>query len=199
MMRNNNVIAVTGGIGSGKSTFCALLQDKGFPVFSCDKIYAELLAEGRLNDSLRNAFPECFDEKGLNRRALAEAVFANERKLYALNEITHPEILRELFSRAEKFPFCFAEVPLLYEEGLENFFDGVIALRRNRKKRICAVKQRDGISEQEVEQRIARQFPEDRLEEKECFLLENDGTLSDLSKKADEAIQLLKNKFPFRF
>ena len=74
MMRNNNVIAVTGGIGSGKSTFCALLQDKGFPVFSCDKIYAELLAEGRLNDSLRNAFPECFDEKEIGRASCRERV-----------------------------------------------------------------------------------------------------------------------------
>lgn len=185
----NKKIAVTGGIGSGKSALCAILRGKGFPVFSCDEIYAELCGDRDYLSALGSRFPECIVEGKLDRKKLSQKIFSDPAARDALNALSHPRIMQRLFDRMEKFPVSFAEVPLLYEGGYEGMFDGVIALRRSRERRKDAVRRRDGLSDEQIEVRIASQLDERELAKKNCFLIENDGSLTELRTQAEKALQ----------
>ena len=68
-------IAVTGGIGSGKSTVLTLLKNLGYPVFSCDEIYREITESQAYVKEIETLFPSCVENGTINRKALAEIVF----------------------------------------------------------------------------------------------------------------------------
>ena len=78
MMRNNVKIAITGGIGSGKSTVLEIIRGEGFPVYSCDEIYSQLLNGAGLSAEIGKAFNDVVDENGkLDRKKLGALVFSN--------------------------------------------------------------------------------------------------------------------------
>ncbi len=190
-MTQSKKIAITGGIGSGKSAFSALLREKGYPVFSCDEIYAELRREPQYVTALQAVFPDCVKDGTIDKSALSKKVFSDEKELMKLNALSHPLIMERLLQKMERERVCFAEVPLLYEGGFEGLFDGVILLKREKSARIAAVKLRDGLSEEEILARIARQRDHD-ASCGGCIVIENDGTLSDLRGKADEVLKRLR-------
>lgn len=187
-MTQNKKIAVTGGIGSGKTAFCDVLRRRGFAVFSCDEISAHLWTERDYLARLASAFPACLTEGAIDKAKVRALVFSDEAARKRLESLSHPAILARLFAEMEKFPVSFAEVPLLYEQGLERRFDGVIALRRPLAQRIASVRERDGLGESAVSARIAAQLDASALDEKDCFLLENDGTAEALERGADAAL-----------
>lgn len=188
-MTRNKKYAVTGGIGSGKSAFCQEIKKLGYPVFSCDEIYAELCRDKNYLSRLKELFPDCFCGETLTRAALAQKVFSDEEALKKLNALAHPLIMERLYAEMQKHPLSFAEVPLLYEGGYEKDFDGVIVLRRKKEERVRSVMARDGLSEAEIRARMARQTEEIRHN---CILVENDGDLKALRQKAQEAIRRLQ-------
>ena len=191
-MTQNKKIAVTGGIGSGKSMVCALLKKRGYPVFSCDEINRAMLQDAGYRAELAAAFPACVQDGAFQKELLAAAVFSNEAARKKLDALSHPRIMRTLLARMnEAEGTCFAEVPLLFEGGYENLFDGVIAVRREKEARIRAVRARDGLSEEEIAGRMRRQFPPEKLEEKGCFILENDGDARTLDEKLTRLLRAM--------
>ena len=191
-MTQNKKIAITGGIGSGKSFVCALLAEKGYPVFSCDEINRALWEEKDYRAELAARFPACTHNGEIDRTLLAKTVFSDNEAREALNAIAHPRIMQTLMDKMERVGgVSFAEVPLLYEGGFERLFDGVIAVRRDRAARMQAAAARDGLSEYAVAARMAGQFPPERLEEKGCYLLNNDGTRAEAASRLDEILQKL--------
>ena len=192
-MMQNKKIAVTGGIGSGKSVFCALLRKKGFPVFSCDEIYRNLWRNQSYQHGLCEVFPECVQAGTMNKKLLAAAVFGDRKKLEALNAYAHPKIMQTLLAAMEGEGVFFAEVPLLFEGGFESLFDEVIALRRADDARLSAVAERDAVTTEEIAARMNSQFDPAKLSEKRCIIVENNGSLADLEKKAEGIIALLNN------
>ena len=188
----NKKIAVTGGIGSGKSLFCRILQQRGFSVFSCDEINRELWNDAAYRALLAARFPQCVRGGSIDKRLLSERVFSHPDELAALEALAHPRIMERLLARMRACDgACFAEVPLLYEGGYQDLFDGVIALRRPLAERVAAVTQRDGVGEHVVRERIARQVSEKTLDEKACILVENSGDEGMLRRAADEALRRL--------
>lgn len=182
--------AVTGGIGSGKTVFCAILRGMGYPVYSCDEIYKTLLDDGEYLGELAARFPDCFRDGKLDKKALSRRVFANAEDYAALNALAHPRVMERLTSLGADEEVYFAEVPLLFEGGFEKFFDGVIAVRRDEEARISAVSARDGLSREEIVARIQRQF-QGNYEDKNCVVVENDGSLEELRRRAVEALARL--------
>ena len=190
-MTRNRKIAVTGGIGSGKSALCNILKERGYPVFSCDEISNELWQDERHLARLKSAFPSCVESGILQKSALSALVFSDENALKKLNEISHPAIMERLFTEMSKHPLAFAEVPLLFEGGFEREFDDIIVVVREKQARVEALKTRSGWSEEEILSRMARQFDYGKIKDKHCIIIENNGSVSNLAVQADEVIKRL--------
>ncbi len=183
MKQNNIKIAVTGGIGSGKSTVCRILKDCGQAVFSCDEVYEDLLSCKKFLNKLTDGFGESIlsEDGSLDREKFSSEVFNDKNKLQKLNSITHPEIFKEMFRRAEGISgLVFFEVPLLFEGGYEGLFCDVVVVEREISERIASVVARDGISEENVKKRILNQFNYDNCYYSKYYVIHNDGNINDL-------------------
>lgn len=186
-------IAVTGGIGSGKSTVMEYLQNKGFPVFSCDEIYKEIIQSPAYIEEIQKCFPAAVIEGKVDRRTLSVLVFNDDQARERLNQIAHPMIMKQLITRMDQAesPLVFAEVPLLFERNLENAFDGILVVMRLKEKRREAVQLRDGLSLEEIEARMNAQFDyqstegQRRLQESGAIQIVNDQTQKELEKELE--------------
>lgn len=197
MKQSNIKVAVTGGIGSGKTTVCNIIKEKGYPVFSCDEVYAELLNSGKLTERIAEEFgSEVLTDGKIDRRKLSSCVFGDEKKLQRLNEITHPKIFEEMFARAENCNgLVFFEVPLLFEGGYQNLFDEVIVVLRKMEDRILSVKLRDNLSDDEVKRRIEKQFNYDINNFAQYYVTHNQGKIDDLRDKIDRLLLKIAQKY----
>ena len=153
-------VAITGGIGSGKSTVCDILRSLGYEVYSADQISHELYKDENIQEKIKKIFPECIVEGEIDRKILAEIVFSDQSKKRKLEKIFHPKVIQRLKKRMSESheKIIFAEIPLLFEGGFENEFDRVIVVIRPLKDRIKSVMERDGLSEIEVMARIKNQY-----------------------------------------
>lgn len=196
MKQNKIYVAVTGGIGSGKSTVIGMIRKMGYPVFSADEISRTIYADPRIQEKIKRRFPECISEGGIDRAKLSGIVFSDKDRLEMLNSITHPAIMENLFLEMEKSTsvLVFAEVPLLFEEGYERRFDQVIVVLRDRESRIASVQVRDGLSKEEVVARIKNQFDYEKNKIIAHTLIYNDGDLNALYQKVERAINEIKKK-----
>ena len=127
----------------------------------------------------------------MDRNKVSSAVFKNRDRLNELNEITHPAIMKKIFSSAEREDgrFIFFEIPLLFEGGFEKLFDHVIVLMRDKKTRIAAVEARDGLSGAEVAARIKNQFNYEKNLSNGHTVIYNDGDIASLYNKVSEAVR----------
>ena len=195
-MKQSKKIAVTGGIGSGKSTVMKIIAGKGYPIFSCDEIYSQLTSDSDFLNILRHSFGDILNRDGtLDRKKLSEIVFNNPAKLAELDKITHPAIYKEMFRMADEAGgICFCEVPLLFESGAESLFDGVIIVMRNEEQRIKSVTARDKLPEQDVKKRILNQFDYNSADFAMYYVIHNNGDLSELEWQTEEIIKKINEK-----
>ena len=193
-------VAVTGGIGSGKSVAINCIQSMGYPVFSCDEIYKEIMASNEYIEKVKNAFPQAVLEGKINREILAKLVFDDLNNREMLNSIAHPLIMQTLFAYMNECEseLVFAEVPLLFEGNLENQFDKIIVIHRDKEARIAAIEKRNGLSVEEIEKRMQAQFDYDskeskiRLQKNNVFLVFNDGGIDELNEKIKTLVKNLQ-------
>lgn len=191
--KSGKIIAVTGGIGAGKSTVAKILKNSGYKVFGADETYKKLLKNGDFKRKIYNAIG--LEYKGrFIKKQVADAVFGNPDKLKALNDATHSEIMRVMLEKSKKAALnsgglVFNEVPLLFEGGFESLYDGVIVVVRNKEARIAAALARDKTDEKRVLARINNQIDYEKKDLTAYTLIENDGDLSSLSKKVRKAVE----------
>lgn len=196
MMQNNIKIAITGGIGSGKSTVASIIAEQGYQVISCDDVYRRLLESEAVVELLAKEFGNIINFGKLDRKKLADIVFCDEKKLQRLNEITHPLIMEQTFKLMREESIAFCEVPLLFESGYEKYFDGVIVVLRDKDERVNSVVKRDNIPENAVLSRICNQFDYEKADFNGCYVIQNTSDTADLRKKTikilDELLENLK-------
>lgn len=195
MTQNKFKIAITGGIGSGKSTVAKIISEQGYKVLSCDEIYGQLLKDEGFLKLLTNEFGDILTGEGqLDRAKLSAIVFNDKEKLQCLNNITHTSIMNSAYRQMEEKGICFLEVPLLFEGGYEKDFDAVIVVLRDIRKRIHSVTQRDKIEENAVISRINNQINYDNINLTEYYVIHNNSDYNDLRKKV---LEILNNVVEF--
>lgn len=156
------IVAVTGGIGSGKSVVCRALASLGYPVYDCDS-KAKKLMDSDLAMQRRIATevtPRALTSEGqLNRQAISQCVFANPSKLLKLNEIVHGTVRKHFANWAAKqtAPLLFVETAILYESGFDSLVNEVWEVTAPTEVRIARVQRRSGLSREEITRRIAAQ------------------------------------------
>ncbi len=177
-------IAVSGSIGSGKSTVCLYLREKGYDVFDCDEVNRALLEEGEAGWlAVKEAFPDCFDEGGLNKRRLSARVFNDEGEKKKLEGIMHPLILAKLNERDDD-PL-FAEVPLLFEAGWEVYFDRNLLVVTDFDLLIDRLMER-GMAIEEAKSRLSAQMDISEKIKRADKIIYNNGSLTDLYRLVDD-------------
>lgn len=160
-------IGVTGGIGSGKSTVCELLRDRGVAVYDSDSRAKQLMAESEaLREQLTATFgAECYNAEGLDRAFLASKVFGNEEALQQLNSIVHPAVRADfqIWAEQQRSPYVVLESAILFEAGFETEVDATLAVMAPMPMRLERTMARDGVDKESVMRRMEHQLSDDEL------------------------------------
>jgi dephospho-CoA kinase len=172
-------IGITGGIGSGKSVVCRVLQLMGYPVYSSDQRAKELMQEDQqIIQELTNLFGiQAYLNKELNRPFIATQIFQDDSKRIQMNQIVHPAV-REDFKKWTKnqvSPLVFQESALLFETGNYKQFDAVILVTASEKVRMERIKLRDNLSEKAIQERFNAQMSEEEKKKLTAFIIQNNG------------------------
>lgn len=191
-------VAITGNIGSGKSTFAKFLSDEGMPVIYADDISKDILAN---DESVREQIIQVFGSnafKGdkVNKKYIAEAIFSNSKKLKKINSILHPRVREEIDKLSRKLfdknDIVFVEAALIYESKIEKTYDYVVLIASDHNLRMERATKSKNLSKDEFIQREANQINEEVKKTKADFIFLNNTSKEDLKQKAFLLIRLLK-------
>jgi len=177
------LIAVTGGIASGKSLTCEWFRKKGVSVIYADNIAHEILLEPSIKAELSKQFGSKIETNGsLNRKKLGNLVFNDPESLQFLNELIHPEVLQEMdrIIHSSDLELLIFEIPLLFEKGLQKAFDFVINLYTIEGLQVSRLVNNRKMSRQKAEQIIRVQFPAEIKKSEADLTIENNGEVSEL-------------------
>jgi dephospho-CoA kinase len=188
-------IAVTGGIGSGKSTALSIIKDLGYSVVCLDDVYAQLLLEEefvRLVSDEMGVLPLIFGGRlTLDRKSISKIVFSDEAMLKKLNKVTHDAIFQRAFSLIDD-KIVFYEVPLLFEGDYVHLFDHVFVVLRDYEDRVKSAMARDGLTREEVELKIKNQVDYDKIDISKHTVIMNNFGLAELRQSIIRAIEVVK-------
>jgi len=179
------LIALTGGIASGKSTVADLFEQQGVPVLDTDQIARDVVEPGTptFAQILETFGRDILDPSGrLDRRRLRDKIFADPAQRQKLESLTHPAIREELARRSAIAGGAYQihVIPLLVEAGRTDAYDRVLVVDCPEKDQIRRLMARDGSSSEQAERILAAQASrEDRLSAADDVIV-NTGTLEDL-------------------
>ena len=175
-------IGITGGIGSGKSVVSRLLRIMGYSVYDTDS-EAKRLMESSLE--VVQKLSECFGRDiyhngRLNRGLLSSRVFGESDKIVLLNSIVHPVVRFDFYRWSESLnvEICFVESAILYESRFDELVDEVWTVTAPEELRIGRVRQRSGLTEEEIKKRMAAQLSEEEKQRRAAHIIWNDGNVS---------------------
>ena len=188
------IVGLTGGIGSGKSTLMQWFQKQGVPCFESDAVGRKLL-ETDLREAVSEAFgAELYLQTGsLDRKALAEKVFANPAALAKLNQIVHPAVaiaFEDFKKQHANAPFVINEAAILFETGGYKNYDVVILVTAPKSDRIERIINRDGSTKAEVIKRMKNQWEDERKRKLADYVIEN-STIKSAQKQAAQILEKL--------
>lgn len=173
--------AITGNIGSGKTTVCKIFESLGVPVFYADTEAKALYKNEKIRVRVQEVFgKDVFNQRQeLERKKLARIVFRNPEALSKLNAIIHPALMKR-YSRwlqnHPNAPYTLHEAAVIFENHLEKAFDFIITVSCPEKIRMERIKSRENISEREIKNRMKRQWSDKRKEALSDAVIRNDGT-----------------------
>ena len=188
------VVGLTGGIGTGKSTFAALLLERGAQVIDADALGRDALRPGA------PAWHSVVDQFGkevlvhpsmeIDRKQLAEIVFNNPEALKALNAIVHPMIFKAIADELDRLRssdhIVVLDAALIVETALADVCDAVVVMDSTDDERIRRLKRDRGMSLTDIRARMTSQSDPEVLIGRANFVVSNDGTPEDLAREADK-------------
>lgn len=202
------LVGVTGGIGSGKSTVCAMLRKMGCELFEADQVARQM----QLDDpevisgieALFGAGVYCRDASGalsIDRKSIATVVFSDPEKLAALNGLIHPKV-REAFRQAVEScvrngkPILCKEAAILFESGMAHELDRIVVVVADNDLRVERAVARGMGTREEVRRRMQAQWPQEKLIERANYVIVNEGSLEALEVQVRQLYQSLVSLVP---
>lgn len=190
------VVGVTGGIGSGKTTFCNVLRERGFLVYDTDKEARNLQNnDAALVAEIKALFGnEIYNEHGLDRKQLGALVFENAALLKQLGDIVHPYVrnnFKQWIAENSEQKLLFVECAILFEGGFNQFTHRNILITAEEDVRIKRVQKRDGISAELVKKRIDKQWPDSQKKLLSDFVVHTDDGIISTEQKVEEVLKAL--------
>lgn len=193
-------IALTGGIGSGKSTVARILETLGYPVYYSDREANRLVAtDPEIRRELtRQLGAHLYDTEGTpDKKALAALLFTDKKALHTANRIIHPAVMRDFlaWTTQQKAPLLFFESAIIYEAGLAAHFQAVIEVYADTATRIARVVARDHTTPEKVRERMANQWAEEKKRELADHVIDN-GEEKMVLAQLLRIVDLLKQQLP---
>lgn len=180
--------AITGGIGSGKSYVCRMLESRGISVYDCDAAAKRLMRTSKkLQQELRQLVgQDVYTSDGqLQKRVLADFLLTSEANKLALNDVIHPAVAEDFLSSG----MTWLESAILFESGFDRRirFDRVVCVSAPRDVRIQRIMRRDNITAAKAAEWIDTQMAQEEVERRSHFVIVNDGK-SDIEQQVDNML-----------
>ena len=193
------IIAITGGIGSGKSTFCSKLKEKGFKIHSSDEQVAKIYKnpEKKFITYLRTiGLSKSISKKNIDKKIISKIIFENKqiRKKLELYIFKIVRKKRSNFIKQEKEKktrLIFIDIPPLFENNLENQFHKVISIIASKQERLKRLKKTRKMSETQFKNIIRSQTSDIIRKKKSDYVIYNNSTLKDYKIKINKLISKL--------
>ena len=190
------VLALTGGIGSGKSTVLGMFAELGADVVDADQLARQVVQPGEpALAEIAQAFGDAMllPDGSLDRGRLGAVIFSDSQARLRLNAITHPRIRQRLMEaiedRRSRDGVLVLDIPLLYENGLADIADAVVVVWVDEKTQLTRLEERNGFTEEEARRRIAVQTPLDEKRIVADHVVENGGSLGETRRQVAKIYQ----------
>ncbi|GAA6804405.1 dephospho-CoA kinase [Helicobacter pylori] len=191
-----NAIALTGGIGTGKSTTIKILESQGYQILDADKIAHQLLQEHRF-EIAQHFGSEILENNILNRKKLGAIVFQKANELKWLEDFLHPLIrecmLKKAYELEKNHQAYFLDIPLFFEVGGKKRYpvSKVVLIYAPRVLQIERLLERDKLKESEILQRLSCQMDIEQKRAMSDYVIDNSSSLKDLNKQVERFLKTL--------
>ena len=180
--------AITGGIGSGKSYVCRILESRGISVYDCDAAAKRLMRTSeKLQQELRQLVgQDVYTSDGqLQKRVLSDFLLTSEANKLALNDVIHPAVAEDFLSSG----MTWLESAILFESGFDRRirFDRIVCVSAPCDVRIQRIMRRDNITAEKAAEWIDTQMAQEEVERRSHFVIVNDGK-SEIEQQIDNML-----------
>lgn len=168
-------VAVTGGIGSGKSYVCRLIERRGIHVYDCDSAAKRIMAS---SDEIKVALcrvvgDDVLSEGRIDKAVLASYLLKSEKNAQQINRIVHPAVAEDFISSG----YSWMECAILFSSGFDKLVDKVVCVTAPLEVRVDRIVRRDNISRDNALEWIGRQMPQEEVKTLSDYELVNDGVM----------------------
>ena len=172
------IVGLTGGMGSGKTTVAKMFRKLGVPVYNSDKEAKRLMKSSK---KIRKAVKELLGNdayKGtkLNRKYIADKIFQDRSILQKMNAIVHPVVRKDFrnWSKEQKNAYVVQEAAIIFENGMQEFYDHIILVTAPKEMRIQRILERDGTSKSKILERMNNQWDDHKKIPMADFVIVNE-------------------------
>lgn len=188
-------IALTGGIATGKTYVADRLRAAAVPIVDADVLAREVVALGTpALAAIRQRFgPDVIRRDGtMDRIRVGQIIFKDRRARQDLEAIIHPAVQKAIdkyfAALPKKIPLAVADIPLLFETGREGQFSSVIVVACPRAMQLQRVMERNQLTKEDAERRLAAQWPIEKKIDKASHVIRTDGTFDETNAQVDALI-----------
>ena len=192
------LVGLTGGIGTGKSVVARMIRDLGVPVIDADLLARQVVEPGQpAHAEIVAAWPDVVERGGtIDRKKLAERIFADAAARARLEAITHPRITERALEQADEFrrqgfQLGFLEAALLIETGLHRRLDGLVVVVASEEQQVSRVMAREGCTRGQVLARLHAQFPLEEKRRSATDVIDNSGDEATTQRQVEALVHKL--------